>query len=157
KRFHGPTPLYRVLAESYNVATARLGMTVGLPAVVDIMHRLGITRPLPAVPALTLGAAGLSPFEVALMYQTIAADGLRVGLRSIRTIAAANGTPLARYPQTPQQAVAAAPVHLVQYALREVMRSGTGQAAATALPGFAVAGKTGTTDRLRDSWFAGFS
>lgn len=157
KRFHGPTPIYRVLAESYNAATAHLGMTLGLPAVLDALQRLGVGRALPAVPALTLGAAELSPFEVALVYQTIAADGLRTGLRSIRSITAANGMPLARYPQEPAQAFTPQTMHLLQYALREVMRTGTGSAAVKALPGFDVAGKTGTTDQLRDSWFAGFA
>lgn len=157
KTFHGTVPLYRALAESYNAATVRLGMTVGLPAVLDVMQRLGVSRPMPAVPALTLGVGALSPFEVALMYQTIAADGMRVGLRSIRTITSANGTPLARYPQTPAQTVSASATHLLQYALREVMRTGTGRGAQAALPNLPVAGKTGTTDQLRDSWFAGFS
>lgn len=157
KQFHGQVPLHRALAQSYNAATAHLGMAVGVPKVLDTMHRLGISRELPAVPALLLGAGSVSPLEVAVMYQTIAAQGVSVGLRSIRTINAADGSPLARYPQKPQQVVSAAAMHVLNYALQEVMRSGTGRAAATRLPGFRVAGKTGTTDDLRDSWFAGFS
>lgn len=157
KKFHGPVPLYEALAQSYNAATAHLGLELGLPRVTDMIRRLGVTRAQPEVPAMLLGTGELSPLEVAAMYQTIAAQGVSAGLRSIRSITAANGTPLARYPHNPKQAVPAAAVHLLHFAMQETMRTGTGKAALSALPDFRVAGKTGTTDDLRDSWFAGFS
>ncbi len=157
KQFHGPVPLYRALANSYNASTAHLGLELGLPRVVDMLQRLGVVRPVPEVPALLLGAAGLSPLEVAAMYQTLAAQGVRGGLRSIRTITASNGTPLARYPQRPEQVVSPAAVQLLHYAMETVMTEGTGKASRAVLPNLRVAGKTGTTDNLRDAWFAGFS
>src|SRR6185295_13534675 len=91
------------------------------------------------------------------MYQTIAAQGVSAGLRSIRTITDNEGIALARYPQKPVQAVSPAAIHVLQYAMQEVMQEGTARAAKNVLPNFRVAGKTGTTDDLRDSWFAGFS
>lgn len=157
KQPHGEVALHEALAQSYNLATARLGLDVGVPKVLKTMQRLGVERDLPAVPALLLGAGELSPLEVAVMYQTIAAQGVSAGLRSIRTIAAANGQPLARFPQKPQQSVSPASIHLLQYAMQEVMQTGTAKAARAVLPNFRVAGKTGTTDDLRDSWFAGFA
>jgi penicillin-binding protein 1B len=132
-------------------------LELGLPKVLGTVRRLGVTRELPEVPALLLGVGALSPLEVAVMYQTIAAQGVSAGLRSIRGISAANGAPLARYPQQPRQAVSPAAMHLLHYTLLEVMREGTGKAARTRLPNFNVAGKTGTTNDLRDSWFAGFA
>ena len=157
KQFHGRVPLYRALANSYNASTAHLGLEIGLPRVVDMLQRLGVVRPVPEVPALLLGAAELSPLEVAAMYQTLAAQGVRAGLRSIRTISASNGSPLARYPQRPQQVVSPAAVQLLHYAMETVMTEGTGKAARAVLPALRVAGKSGTTDDLRDAWFAGFS
>lgn len=157
KKFHGVVPLHEALAQSYNAATAHLGLELGLPRVTDMVKRLGVSRSQPEVPALLLGAGELSPLEVAVMYQTIAAQGASAGLRAIRGISAANGTPLARYPHSPRQAVSPAAVHLLQYAMSETMREGTGKAARSVLPDFRVAGKTGTTDDLRDSWFAGFA
>ncbi len=157
KTFHGRVPLYRALANSYNASTAHLGLEIGLPRVVDMIKRLGISRPVPEVPALLLGSADLSPLEVAAMYQTLAAQGVRAGLRSIRVITASNGTPLARYPQRPEQVVSPAAVQLLHYAMEMVMTEGTGKAARAVLPNLRVAGKTGTTDDLRDAWFAGFS
>jgi penicillin-binding protein 1B len=157
RQSHGEVPLNEALAHSYNLATVRLGLALGLPKVADTLHRLGVERDLPQVPSLLLGSGALSPLEVAAMYQTIAAQGVNAALRSIRTIAAADGQPLARYPQKPRQAVAPATMYLLHYAMQEVMQIGTGRAAQTALTNFRVAGKTGTTDDLRDSWFAGFA
>jgi penicillin-binding protein 1B len=157
KQFHGEVPLHFALAESYNAATAHLGLDLGIPKVLATIQRLGVEREMPVVPSVFLGAGELSPLEVAVMYQTIAAQGVSAGLRSIRTLTDSEGTPLARYPQKPVQAVAPAAIHVLQYAMQEVMQEGTARAAQKVLPNFRVAGKTGTTDDLRDSWFAGFS
>lgn len=157
KQFHGAVPLHWALAESYNAATANLGLDLGVSKVLATMQRLGVERELPAVPSMFLGAGELSPLEVAVMYQTLAAQGVSAGLRSIRTITDAEGIPLARYPQKPVQAVSPAAIHVLHYAMQEVMQEGTARASRNVLPNLRVAGKTGTTDDLRDSWFAGFS
>jgi penicillin-binding protein 1B len=155
---HGKVLLHRALANSYNLATARLGKNLGLDSVVDMLYRLGIEGRVPEVPALTLGAGEYSPMDMAAMYQTIAAGGFRMPLRSIRDIVDARGVPLKRYPLEYDRTVGLKAVHLLHYALRSVMREGTGRGAYRYLPDdFEVAGKTGTTNDGRDSWFAGFS
>ncbi len=158
RRSHGEVPLHQALSQSYNQATVRLGMQLGLPAVLNTAERLGRHRDWPAVPAMLIGAAELSPLEVAVMYQTLAAHGVATHLRAIHSIADANGEPLARYPQRPRQALPPGPVHLMHYALQEVVREGTGRGVYQRLPAdYRVAGKTGSTDDFRDSWFAGFA
>ncbi len=155
---HGRVPLHEALAHSYNLASANLGLDVGLDKVMAMFKRLGIKRPLLEVPSMLLGAAELAPIEVAAMYQTIAANGRYVALRTIYAITDADGEPLARYPQRPTQVIDAAPVHLLQYAMLETMRVGTGKTAYNVLPkDYRVAGKTGTSNDTRDSWFAGFA
>ncbi len=155
---HGSVPLYVGLSNSYNLATVNLGLELGIPRVAETLERLGVTRPLSQYPSMLLGAIELSPLEVTQMYQTIAAGGFRTPLRAIREVTDANGSPLTRYPLNVTQSVAPGPVYLLGHALTEVMRSGTGQRAYRRLPeGLVTAGKTGTTDELRDSWFAGFS
>jgi penicillin-binding protein 1B len=95
---------------------------------------------------------------MAAMYQTIAAGGFRTPLRSIRDIVDAHGQPLRRYSPEYDRSVSLQAVQLLHYAMLEVMKEGTGRSAYQQLPqGFAVAGKTGTTNDGRDSWFAGFS
>ncbi len=155
---HGMVRLHRALAQSYNQSTARLGLDIGIDRVVDTLHRLGVTREVPALPSVTLGAVALSPFEVASMYQTIASGGFASPLSAIREVMDDSNHPLTRYPVAVQQRVRQSAVYLLQYALEEVTRSGTARAAAARLPpGLVVAGKTGTTDDQRDSWFAGYS
>ncbi|MEQ8802470.1 MAG: penicillin-binding transpeptidase domain-containing protein, partial [Haliea sp.] len=158
RQAHGEVLLHRALSNSYNLATARLGLDIGIDSVVDMLRRLGIEGPIPEVPALTLGAGAYSPMDMAAMYQSIAAGGFRMPLRSIRDIVDADGKPLRRYPLEYDRTVSLQAMHLLHYALREVLREGTGRGAYAYLDNnFQAAGKTGTTNDGRDSWFAGFS
>jgi penicillin-binding protein 1B len=158
RQSHGMVRLHRALAESYNQSTARLGIALGAERVVDTFHRLGIEREILAVPSVALGAVDLSPFEVAGMYQTLASGGFATRLGAIREVMDAAGKPLSRASVQVEQRIDARAVYLLEYALREVVREGTATAAYRRLPrDFAVAGKTGTTDDQRDSWFAGYS
>ncbi len=155
---HGTVPLHQALAHSYNIATVRLGMAVGLDQVAGRLRDLGLRRPLQIYPSMLLGAISLTPLEVTQLYQTLAAGGFYSPLRAIREVLTAEGEPLQRYPLTVRQSVPADAVYLVNQVLQEVVRSGTGRALAQYLPArMNLAGKTGTTDDLRDSWFAGFS
>ncbi|MEJ2346075.1 MAG: penicillin-binding protein 1B [Gammaproteobacteria bacterium] len=158
RQYHGQVLLYRALAHSYNVPTARLGMNVGLGVVVDTLRRLGIRRPIKAYPSMLLGAVPLSPLEVSQMYQTLAAGGFRTPLRSIRAVLTADGAPLSRYPLTVKQVARPDSVFLLDTALEKVVEEGTGTGVHDFLPpDVTAAGKTGTTDDMRDSWFAGFT
>lgn len=155
---HHEVLLHDALVHSYNISTARLGMEVGVPAVIDTLRGLGADRPLTEYPALLLGAANFSPLDVAQMYHTMAAGGFRTPLRAIRAVLTAEGSPLQRYPLSVTRAFDSKPMFLLNRALHDVTREGTGRSLQKRLPeGFKVAGKTGTSDELRDSWFAGFS
>ncbi len=81
RRSHGTIFLYQGLANSYNLSTAKLGLDVGVPNVLQTVARLGINRDWPAYPSMLLGAGSLSPMEVATMYQTIASGGFNTPLR----------------------------------------------------------------------------
>jgi penicillin-binding protein 1B len=158
REVHGDVPLHEALTRSLNLATVNLGMAVGLDAVVDQLHALGVTRDIPAYPSLLLGALSLSPLEVAQLYQGIASGGFRSPVRAIREVLDAEQTPLQRYPLTVQQAADPAAVFLLRRNLVEVVERGTAAGLQRFLPAtLQVAGKTGTTNDLRDSWFAGFS
>jgi penicillin-binding protein 1B len=155
---HGQVPLHTALAQSYNLATVRLGLSVGLDKVIDTLQALGVERDIKPYPSVLLGSLSLSPLQVAQMYQSLAAGGFRSPLRAIREVLDSGGQPLQRYPLEVSQAAGPAAVFLLNRNLVEVTRSGTGQGLARYLPGGAeVAGKTGTTNDLRDSWFAGFT
>lgn len=157
KVFHGWVPLYEALARSYNAATVRLGMDLGLRDLHGILGRLGVGTEVPSYPAAFLGAIELSPFEITQMYQTIASGGFKLRLRSIREVMTREGRPLHRYGLALSAATPPAATFLVKFLLTEVVRSGTASALAAAFPNaLPLAGKTGTTSGLKDSWYVGF-
>lgn len=154
----GPVTLVHALAESLNLATVRVGMETGVAAVADTLHRLGLEAPPPAYPSLLLGALELTPLEVTTLYGTLANGGFRESPRAVRAVVDADGRPLSHYRIEMRQAVDPANVHALDLALVQVMQRGTGKSARQRLPqGLTTAGKTGTSDEFRDSWFAGFS
>ena len=155
---HGEVSLLQALAASYNQATVRLGLATGIEPLLEILVEFGLEEPPPAYPSLLLGAVDLSPFEVAGLYSTLANDGFRTPLTAVRSVVDTKGQPLSRTALEVEQVADPNAVHQLNRGLVEVMRRGTGRSSAAYLPeGLVVAGKTGTSDDLRDSWFAGFS
>jgi penicillin-binding protein 1B len=155
---HGQVPLYVALANSYNQATTRLGTELGVPAVIDTLRKLGLQENIPAVPSVLLGAVDLSPLQVSTLYQTIASEGVYIPQRAILSVLDAKGQPLKRYPLQTENRFAADLMHLLQFGLQVTMREGTGRSAYQVLDdSWQVAGKTGTSNEQRDSWFAGYS
>lgn len=157
REFHGRVTLQEALVHSYNLATVRLGLEVGLPRVIEVLRAAGIERPLEPLPSMLLGALELSPFEAAQAYQPLAGGGFLSPLNGIREVLDRDGRGLRRYPLEVRRAFDPRATFILDRLLTEVTRSGTGRALAGWLPGaMPVAGKTGTTNDLRDSWFAGF-
>jgi penicillin-binding protein 1B len=157
RRFHGTVSMLEALIYSYNVATVRLGLEVGIDKVIAVLRGAGIARRLDPLPSLLLGAIELSPFEVAQAYQVLAAGGFHSPLDGIRDVLDRDGNGLSRRAIELRQSVDPRAVYLVNHLLIQVTSEGTGSDLAGLLPGqMPLAGKTGTTDDLRDSWFAGF-
>jgi penicillin-binding protein 1B len=155
---HGEVELHTALAHSYNLATVRIGMDVGIARIAKTLRDLGVTREVDLFPSLLLGASPLTPLEVTQMYQTLAGDGFATPLRSIRDVVAHDGERLQSYPYTVRQTIDSSAAYVTNSMLQEVMTEGTGRSAYLYLsPQLGLAGKTGTTNELRDSWFAGFS
>ena len=155
---HGEVSLLRALVESFNMATVRLGMEINVGNVADLLYRLGIPKRPEPYPSLLLGAVELAPIEVAQVYNTLANGGFRTPLRGVRSVVDAAGKPLERYPIEIIEAADPADVYQLNQGLIEVINRGTGRGARGRLPGKLVAaGKTGTSDEFRDSWFAGFT
>lgn len=157
KQLHGPQPLYMALAQSYNLPTVYLGQQVGASRVLDTMRRAGYSGDAIAVPSIFLGAINIAPVEVAQMFGTLAASGYQTPLTAIREVQTLDGKPLSRYPIKVKQTLPEGPVYLTTWAMQQVLKIGTARSAYNVIPPTtALAGKTGTTDEMRDSWFAGF-
>jgi penicillin-binding protein 1B len=156
--YHGWVDLHYALSQSYNIPTVKIALQVGMPAVAHTIRRLGFTREVPPLPAVALGAIDMAPIEVAQLYNTLATGGYHSPLLAIREVTTQQGKSLGHYALRSRAVFPEGPVYLLNWALERVMHHGTGTGAYRYLPReLRVAGKTGTTNDLRDSWFAGFS
>src|SRR5690606_31509878 len=144
---------------SYNQATVRLGLEVGVERLSQLLEALAGMQ-LPAHPSLLLGSADLSPLQATQMYQFLAAGGQQAPLRAVRGVLDAGGSALARYDSARPAADAgdALAARLVTLALQRAARSGTAARLQSEGVGWLQpAGKTGTSNDARDSWFAGYT
>ncbi|EML9903103.1 bifunctional glycosyl transferase/transpeptidase [Morganella morganii] len=157
KTFSGRVMLVDGLARSINVPTVNLGMAVGLDAVADTFIRLGAPpKNIQKVPAMLLGAVNLTPLQVSQLFQTIGSGGNRATLSALRSVIAEDGTVIYQsFPQA-QRAVAPQAAYMTLYGMQQVVERGTAARRLGSKFGkYHLAGKTGTTNLMRDSWFVG--
>jgi penicillin-binding protein 1B len=155
---HGSVLLVDALAQSYNLATVRLGLAVGLDRVIPEVRAVLPRTALPKNPSLLLGAVNCSPLDVAGMYAVFASGGLKAEPRCLEALVDANGAALFRAgPGNPRRVLDPGPVFLLNTALQEAVRRGTARSARSLGVPDGVCGKTGTTNDYKDSWFAGYT
>jgi penicillin-binding protein 1B len=158
KKFHGEIPLHVALWQSYNIASARLGLDLGYEAVENMFLNLGITKEVPNYPSLFIGSFELSPYQAIQAYQTIASDGFYSPLRSIRQIKDTEGKIEFSYPYSIDQTIRPEPVALLKFAMQQTFERGTARGySKKQIQLWNAGGKTGTSDDQRDSWFVGFA
>jgi penicillin-binding protein 1A len=154
--FRGPLTLEQALAHSVNTVASRLADEVGRPAVAAAARRAGIVSVVNTDPAMALGTTLVTPLEMTQAYATFANGGDRVAAYGLERIRTTGGQVLyQRKPTAPAPAVANPPLSELNQMLRAVMISGTGVNAR--VPGYDLAGKTGTTSDYKDAWFCGFT
>lgn len=156
---HGRVSLADALAHSYNQATVRVGMDVGPERLAELLKVLAGLRAQPN-PSLILGSIDLSPFAMAQVYQFLASGGRIEPLRAVRGVLDTDGKAITRYDfqAPPAQAGDAVAARLVTLALQDTVERGTArQLLADGLGRLRPAGKTGTSNDSRDSWFAGYT
>lgn len=156
--FHGWVTVRTAVERSYNVAAARVALQTGLPRVVELARGLGVTAPLSPVPALALGAFEVSPVEMATVFGTFAAGGERPTPHALRAVFDAHGETVAGVPvAAPERVLSPQASYLVTSVLQGVLDRGTGASVRRWGLDDPLAGKTGTSNDRRDSWFAGYS
>lgn len=155
-QFSGKVMLVDALTRSMNVPTVNLGLALGLDNVVATWKKLGVSdQQLSPVPSMLLGALNLTPIEVAQAFQTIASGGNRATLSAVRSVISEDNKVLYQsYPQA-QQVEPLEAAYLTLYGMQQVVERGTARALGSQYASMHLAGKTGTTNNLVDSWFAG--
>ncbi|TWG89501.1 penicillin-binding protein 1B [Luteimonas sp. J16] len=158
-RSHGTVRLIDALARSYNQATVRIGMQVAPERLADLVRTLAGIEAEPN-PSLILGAVDQSPYAMAQLYQFLASGGEIQPLHAVRGVLDPEGRAVRRYDKAPAPATEgdAIAARLVTLALQHAVSSGTGrQLVNDGLGRLNAAGKTGTSNDGRDSWFAGWT
>ncbi|NLG60263.1 MAG: penicillin-binding protein 1B [Gammaproteobacteria bacterium] len=159
RRSHGTVPLMDALARSYNQATVRLGMQIDPRRLAELIGTLAGIEAQPN-PSLILGSLDQSPYAMAQLYQFLASGGEFQALRLVRGVIDDRGVTVNRYDHGVGEAQAgdAMAVRLVTLALQRAVTSGTArQLVNDGLGHLQAAGKTGTSNDGRDSWFAGWT
>jgi len=158
-RSHGTVRLVDALAHSYNQATVRIGMKVDPERLAGLIRVLAGIKAEPN-PALILGSTDQSPYAMAQLYQFLASGGEIQPLHAVRGVLDPKGKLLKRYDKTPAPAQEGDSIaaHLISIALQQVVSNGTGrQLLGDGLGRLQSAGKTGTSNDGRDSWYAGYT
>jgi penicillin-binding protein 1B len=154
--YDGVITLRRALAQSRNVATVRAAELAGFDRVASLWKRFGSSTVPRPYPSIALGVFEATPMEVASAYTIFAAGGETRPLRAIAGLESA-GKELPLRTTAPAQIARADTTFLVTNMLRSVINEGTGAAARGLGFSHDAAGKTGTTNDLRDAWFVGFT
>jgi penicillin-binding protein 1B len=157
REIHGQVPMLDALVHSWNLATVHLGLQVGVPRIKGFLESFGLEDVNPS-PSLLLGAIDLSPYQVAQLYEYIAADGHALPLIAVSGVMDNKGQAIKRYEVKGGEGEYQEATRLTTWAMQQVVNSGTAAAIGnSSLGSLHAAGKTGTSDSQRDSWFAGFT
>ncbi len=158
KEYRGEVTLRYALTHSLNVPTINLAQKVGVEAIAHTAALFGFGKDLPAVPSLALGAGEVTPLELARAYAAIANGGMLLNLRPILALSADESAAVfARTPLSEAVVASKQAVFVLTDILRSVVEGGTGNSVRRAGFKRPAAGKTGTTNDMRDAWFSGFT
>lgn len=155
KNYRGELPLHTALALSRNTCTVRVAQQTGIANVVERAKALGLEPNFPHELAISLGAVDVSPLNMTQAYVPFANQGLGVRPRIITSITDARGREIYRQDVEHWQAISPQNAYIMSTLLKKVVTAGTGGRAR--VEGRVIAGKTGTTNEERDTWFVGFS
>ena len=154
--FQGPVTVRHALEQSLNIPAVRVAMDLGPRRVADIARAVGIERPLAPVPSLALGTSEVTLLEITSAFATLANGGLRTAPTALIPDVSGAGPVIAPLPPS-TRAVSAESAFMITHLLRGVMRRGTGAGSSAWRLQEITAGKTGTTDGLRDAWIVGYT
>ncbi|TMJ42586.1 MAG: penicillin-binding protein [Alphaproteobacteria bacterium] len=156
REYHGPVTLTQALALSLNTVAVRLTLEVGPRAVAKTAYRLGIASKLDANPSLALGTSEVSLIELTCAYAPFANSGNATMPYVVARVRTRAGKILFTHaPQKLGRIIEPRHIAMMNAMMRETLVSGTAQRAQ--LPGWAAAGKTGTSQDFRDAWFVGYT
>lgn len=156
KKYSDSVMLMDALARSLNIPTVNIGMKVGLSKVIDTQKAMGWDNvEIPKVPAMLLGSYSISPYDVTKLYQTLANQGGRIALTTVDSIADHQGNLIFQHDKSAKQVVPQEAAFQTLFAMQQTVERGTARSLQKDYADLHLAGKTGTTNESRDTWFVG--
>lgn len=155
-KYRHQVPLIDGLVNSLNIPTVNLGMALGLKNVANAMHLLGFDEDIVMRPSMLLGAINMSPMQINQMFLPLANQGYAEQAHTINTVTSSKGETLWQFQVENAQVISTNAAYLMDYALIQVTKTGTAKSLTWRLKNHQLAGKTGTSNDLRDSWFIGY-
>lgn len=156
RKYSGSVMLMDALARSLNIPTVNIGMKAGLSKVIDTQKAMGWDNvEIPKVPAMLLGSYSISPYDVTKLYQTIANQGGRIDLSTIDSIVDRQGNLIYQHDKEAKQVVPREAAFQTLFAMQQTVERGTARSLQNDYADLRLAGKTGTTNDARDTWFVG--
>jgi len=154
-KYMGKMTIRKALTLSRNTCTVRIALKVGIDAILETARKVGIKSKINRDYSIALGSLCLSPLEMATVYSTLARQGAYIEPTCIRKVVDNQGNVIEVHQPNPIQIVKPDYVRQLDSILVDVVEKGTGKLAK--LDDRPVAGKTGTTDDVKDIWFTGFT
>ncbi len=170
EKFYGPTTFRQALAHSRNVVTIKILEDIGINYAANYIEKLGIETPLQRDLSMALGSTAVTPLEMLTAYTVFANGGVLIPPTYITRIKDRNGRILESIDpadfatgmaadqrlirKPPRRVISPETAYLITNIMESVVQEGTGwRAKAIGRPS---AGKTGTTNDLKDAWYIGF-
>lgn len=158
RRFSGSVMLMDALVRSLNIPTVNIGMKIGLKKVIAKQKEMGWDgAEIPPYPATLLGSYSISPYDVTKSYQVLANEGRKIPLTTIEAIISHQGEIIHQknVDDVSEQVLPAEAAIQTMYAMQQVVERGTARSLQNEFAHLKLAGKTGTTNNARDTWFVG--
>ena len=155
EKFLGPTTMRTALVQSRNIVTIKILQEIGIDYAASYATNMGISSPIARNLSLALGASGVTLQELVNAYGVLANGGKKVTPFFIKKIVDRTGNIFEEAKVKSEQVIDPRIAFMTSYVMRDVVESGTGRRVKSI--GRPVAGKTGTTNDIRDAWFIGFT
>lgn len=150
-----PITMREAIARSDNIYAVTTQLQIGIPQIIDMAKRLGITSKLRATPSLALGSYSITPFELTQAYATIASGGIRRDLTGIVKITDSQGNIIVENKPKGEQVALTSHTFVLTQMLKSVLEPGGTAYRAGLILDFPAVGKTGSTDW--DGWIVGYT
>jgi penicillin-binding protein 1B len=155
--FHGRTTLRQALVHSYNIPAVRAAMDAGVGSVIELASDVGVRSTLKPYPSISLGSFEVTPLEIAYAYSVFANEGVKATPVSILSVVTREGKILESRDVKMARVAPASVSYIMNDILQDVVQRGTAARVGSSGIGKDFAGKTGTTNDYRDSWFIGYT